>query len=192
MFAPNGRSCSCQASTFLGVVFGAWESNFPISLYFEIPRFEKDGLEISDGSKIRLLVHVEGVPPFLCVVTTTQTIQNLKDEVSKLYEQIFRQHQFYDVTPVTIRWLVSEPHHRSPSSRSFSLLCAAGGLPAPRVAAYQPGGLAARRPREDLRMHAAGPGAARRAPVPLQGRGHVPGAGGPHSSIGGHEGTFPK
>ena len=74
---------------------------------------------------IRLLVHIEGVPPFLCVVHADQSIAALKDEVSRLYEDIFRQQtKCFDVTPITIRWLEDSQHHALPLTSTVGLLLA--------------------------------------------------------------------
>jgi hypothetical protein len=65
---------------------------------------------------------MDGVPPFLCVVSADSTIEYLKNEISKLYEDIFRQNQQYDVSPVSIRWLEDSQHHALPLKSKVGIL----------------------------------------------------------------------
>ena len=85
-------------------------------------RFEKEGLEDAPAGHLRLLVHCEGVPPFLCVAKRDSTVAELVAQVSKQYKSTFCQHSYLDIAPIKIRWLEDCQHHALPPDSPVGLL----------------------------------------------------------------------
>ena len=87
--------------------------------------FSKDGIgSHKTGGQLRLLVHCEGCPPFLTVVAHETTVGDLKDQVQRHHEELFRSGGVGDVPAVNIRWLEDSHRHALPLQSQVGALLA--------------------------------------------------------------------
>jgi hypothetical protein len=96
--------------------------------------YTKEGINSSTTGhgELRLLVHCEGSPPFLTVISPDATVATLKDQITRQHKELFD--SVSEVPAIRIRWLEDSHRHALP------LQCSVGKLLADREKIYAASG----------------------------------------------------
>jgi hypothetical protein len=97
--------------------------------------YTKEGISSTNrgDGELRLLVHCEGSPPFLTVISPDATVGELKEQICRQHKELFE--ACCDIPLTKIRWLEDSHRHALP------LQCTVGKLLADREKIYAAGRL---------------------------------------------------